>query len=248
MKDALALIGYGRFGSLTAHHLKEYFHVLVFDSRKSIRLERGLRRCTFREAARCSTIILAVPISSLQSVLRKLSPQIRPKTLIIDVCSVKVAPIRWMKELLPPTAHILGTHPLFGPDSASTTLHGRSIVLCPTRIPHQMFSGISTGLRKAGLSVSIMTPNRHDLAMARSLFLTQFLGRGLGTRFIRSEIPATENYNMLRRIILTSMLDSRQLLNDMYRFNSHSRTIPRQIQQSIRRQSRNLRSSARRSR
>ena len=248
MKDALALIGYGRFGSLAAHYLRDYFPILVCDSRRSIRLERGLRRCTLRDAAGCDTIILAVPISSLKSVLRKLSPLVEPKTLLIDVCSVKVGPIRWMKEILPPTVQILGTHPLFGPDSASTTLRGKSIVLCPARIPRRTFSHISTGLRRVGLSVSTMTPERHDFIMARSLFLTQFLGRGLGSMFVQSGIPTTENYNMLRRIILTSMSDSRQLLRDMYRFNRYSRTIPEQVENVIRRQSRKLRSTTRRDR
>jgi len=34
-------------------------------------------------------------------------------------------PVRWMRELLPPDVAILGSHPMFGPDSAAESLQGR---------------------------------------------------------------------------------------------------------------------------
>ncbi|HUL42895.1 MAG TPA: prephenate dehydrogenase/arogenate dehydrogenase family protein [Bacteroidota bacterium] len=246
MKQLLALIGYGRFGRLAAHYLKDSFRVWVCDPRRSIRLESGLRRCTLLEASQCNTIILAVPISSMQSVLRKLSPVINPAALVIDVCSVKAEPIRWMKQLLPSTTSILGTHPLFGPDSASTTLQTKSIVLCPVRVPRRTFSPIASGLRKAGLLVSIMTPDHHDAAMARTLFLTQYLGRSLADLVLLPAFPLTENSHMLHRIVYTSMRDTRQLLNDMYHFNRYAKAIPARVHDALRRESLKLQSASRR--
>ena len=39
-----------------------------------------------------------------------------------------------MERLLPATASILGTHPMFGPDSARGGVAGLPMILCPVRI------------------------------------------------------------------------------------------------------------------
>jgi prephenate dehydrogenase len=46
-----------------------------------------------------------------------MAPALRPGQLIIDTCSVKERPLEWMLEELPDHVQIVGTHPLFGPDS-----------------------------------------------------------------------------------------------------------------------------------
>ena len=35
-------------------------------------------------------------------VLRRLAPRLAPGSLVMDTCSVKELPVRWMRELLPP--------------------------------------------------------------------------------------------------------------------------------------------------
>lgn len=229
MKKDIAIVGYGRFGRCAAHHLRKKFHVFVYDSRKITNLERGVRKASLRKAAQCSIIILAVPISRTVSLLRKIAPLTTPKTLICDVCSVKSEPVDWMKRILPRSVSILGTHPLFGPDSANDSLRGRSIVLCPVRISSAKLQRVRRSLEDLHLSVVMMSPRRHDRLMASTLFLTQLLGRGL----LRLKLPpsksSTPHFQFLHRLAQISKNDSKKLFTDMYRYNPFARPIPGRI-------------------
>ena len=72
---------------------------------------------------------------------------------MVDVCSVKVYPVQWMRELLPASVSILPTHPMFGPDSAAESLKDRKIVLCPERIADDVYQKIKSWLERQGLIV-----------------------------------------------------------------------------------------------
>ena len=229
MKQEVTIVGYGRFGSLIAHNLKRIFSVGILEINKSIPFERGIHRLSLREAMKRKIIILAVPIGSFKSLLTTISPFLQPKTLVIDVCSVKDLPIRWMKKTLPGHAYILGTHPLFGPDSIGKTLNGKPIVLCPGRIPASQFRKVVHALRTTGMDTFIMNPREHDRLMAETLFLTQFVGRGISKLFPSGKTISTENYKFLQHIASASMNDSIQLFHDMYRYNRFTHRIPDKI-------------------
>src|ERR1041385_2074411 len=217
MKPELAVIGYGRFGRFAAHHLKKYFRVYVADTRKGIRIERGIVRVTLEEAAAHNVILLATPINKLQPVLRKISPLVKKGALICDVCSVKEKPIRWMKEILPSYVSILGAHPLFGPDSASKSVRGNHLILCPVRISSRELKPIERYAKKAGLHVHTMSASGHDALMASTLFLTQFIGHGLHRLPMLQTDIATNNFRLLRHVAATTANDTLELFQDMYR-------------------------------
>ena len=226
MKKELAIIGYGRFGRLASRYLKKDFRVSIHDPELRIRTERGVARVSLEEAARKKLIVLAVPINKLRTVLRKLSPLLRPGALVCDVCSVKEEPVRWMRSLLPRHTSVLGTHPLFGPDSASRSWRGKTIILCPVRISGARLRHVSKYLEKRGLTVRYMKPGRHDALMASSLFLTQFIGHVLlRLRLPRTEI-STDNYKRLAEIARTTGRDTLEMLNDMHAFNPRAWKVP----------------------
>jgi hypothetical protein len=61
--------------------------------------------------------------------------------------------------------------------------------------------------------------------MARTLFITQFIGRSC-LPLIKKDVPvATINYRLLKQISAASSNDSLELLTDFYRFNRFSRQI-----------------------
>ena len=66
----------------------------------------------------------------MREVVADLALLLKPGTLVLDVGSVKVEPVAIMKELLPETVGIVGTHPLFGPQSAQNGIHGLQIAIC----------------------------------------------------------------------------------------------------------------------
>ena len=235
MKKEIALIGYGRFGRFISYHLRKRFRVSVVESSPSIRFEKGIRRISIDEVESQRIIFLAVPISRMPHVLDAISSKLQPGTLVIDVCSVKEQPIRWMKSYLPRHVSILGTHPLFGPESASRGLSGHTIVLCPARIAKSKLRKIVTYLQGINVTVQIMTATQHDRFIASTLFLTQFIGRGLLDLPLHSSQNTTQNFQFLHRIATTTGRDTRELFRDMFHYNRFARTIPDKFIQSLKR-------------
>ena len=223
----VGLIGYGRFGKLAARSLAAETDVVVFD-RRGIRGGTGSRRIvasSLADVAGQGVVVLAVPVSSLRSVLRRIRPYVRPGALVMDVCAVKVEPLKWMKQILPRGVWILGTHPFFGPDSASGGLRGHHIVLSPLRIPGRLLSRVKTLLRRHGLDIRVMSPVAHDKMMAETIFLTQHIGRLVHRAGMRRWKRATVNYARLLSIVDAARNDTAELYADMWRFNPYARRV-----------------------
>jgi prephenate dehydrogenase len=221
----IGLIGYGRFGRLTAANLAVDFQVVVYtrDTQKAADIAAaGGRLVPLREACRQKILILSVPISAMQPTLKEIRPHLNPDTLVVDVCSVKVFPVQWMKTLLPESTQILATHPMFGPDSAAESLVGHKIVLCPERIAPRRYLKIKQWLEKKGLLLIETSPAEHDRKIATSLALTHFIGRGLSELGVRGMDIDTEGYKRLLHILEVVSKDTWQLFEDMHRYNPYA--------------------------
>ena len=227
----IGIIGFGRLGKLIAKNLAQDFDLLIYDKvdyageiTKIGATSADLKKI----CSECKIIIPFVPISSFESLIKEIAPDILPDTLIIDVCSVKIHPIEVMKKYLSEDIQILGTHPMFGPDSAKTTLMGSKIVLCKERISEENYQNIKQYLEKFGLKVIEATADRHDEDISSSLLLTHFLGRTL-MDFKASDLEIdTAGYRRLMKILSTVENDTWQLFEDMNHYNPHARkTIER---------------------
>jgi len=222
----IGLIGYGRFGRLTVKNLAPDFEVVVHtrsqDKRKDIAAAGG-RLVTLEEACTQKLIILCVPISAMQATLKQIAPLLRPDALVVDVCSVKVYPAQWMRELLPPTVEILATHPMFGPDSAAKSVAGHKIVLCPERITPDRYRKVKAWLGKKGVLIIETTTAEHDRKIAVSLALTHFIGRSLAEFGATPLDIDTEGYKRLLHILGVVNNDTWQLFEDMHHFNPYAR-------------------------
>lgn len=220
----IGLIGFGRLGKLIAGRLVQDAEVYIYDIEdfsneiKAI----GAKPSTLQEVCSCPMVIPFVPMSAFQNVLKKMAPHLNKDTLVIDVCSVKAKPVQWMKETLPDHVSILGTHPMFGPDSAKNTLYGAKIVLTPIRIEDEVLQNIKSYLGDHGLKVIESTPEEHDKQIAHSLLLTHFLGRSLMDFGAESLEIDTKGYRRLMKILQTVENDSWQLFEDMNRYNPYA--------------------------
>lgn len=220
----IGIIGFGRFGKLAARYLAKDFEVLVHtraDKASEIR-QSGAREATLETACKQDIVIPSVPISVFKNVLKEIAPLVRPDALIIDVCSVKEYPIRWMKEILPNTVSILATHPMFGPDSASESLQGRKICLCKVKVPDNQYRKIKSYLSAKGLVVIEATGREHDEQIATSLALTHLIGRTLSETGASQLDIDTEGYKRLLHILEVVERDTWQLFTDMHRYNSYA--------------------------
>jgi len=223
----IGIIGYGRFGRLMAHYLGKDFTVRVFDRHRpaGMVLGPGIATESLARVCRRPVVILAVPISAMEAVLGQIAPLVRPKALVVDVCSVKALPAQWMEAVLPASVAILATHPMFGPDSAAQCLEGRKIVVCPVRIGQAPLQRITGYLKAKGLVVVNATAQRHDAQMAFSLGLTHFVGRALERIGAQPLEMDTEGYRRLLRILEVVTNDTWQLFVDMHRFNPQTPAV-----------------------
>jgi prephenate dehydrogenase len=220
----IGILGFGRFGKLMAKYLAADCHVRVYDpaAAGSDVARIGAQPVPLETASQCKVVILAVPISSLRSVLIQVRPHLAPDGLVVDVCSVKQHPVLWMQELLPEDTAILGSHPMFGPDSAAESLKGRKIVLCPVRIAPTRFEAVRRFLVQRGLVVIETSPPEHDRQIAVSLALTHFIGRSLAGMGLHPQDIDTEGYRRLLHILEVVENDTWQLFEDMNRYNPYA--------------------------
>jgi prephenate dehydrogenase len=231
MTPSVGIIGYGRFGRVLTRFLAQGARVFVHDPAlaKGEKLPRGARRVGLAEASSQPVVILAVPISALESLLKRIRDSVLPGALVLDVCSVKSMPLAWMKRILPRSVRILGTHPLFGPDSVEDSLKGHHIIVCPGRSGRNDIRLARRVLAAAGLRVDVMTPAAHDRLMAETLLLAQYLGRLPGASGIPLHERATPSYGYVRALATVAMNDTDQLFRDMWRYNPSGSVIARRI-------------------
>jgi len=178
--SSIGLIGFGAFGKLIAAHLCRFFKVIVVDPAISTvdQCPDTVMLGVPADMARCGIVIFAVPVSELSAAISSVRTHLRTEATVVDVGSVKVVPARVMLAELPPTVSIVGTHPLFGPQSARLGIRGRKIAVCPIR--GRAIWRIAAFLRGAlGLKVFIATPEEHDREAAIVQGVTHLIAKVL---------------------------------------------------------------------
>jgi prephenate dehydrogenase len=146
-------------------------------------------------------VVLAVPVPSLRSALEDLRPHVRPSQLVLDVASVKVEPVRAMREVLGARVPWVGTHPMFGPRSVASGAPLR-VVVCPHDPPPDAARRARQFYERLGCEVLEQTPEAHDRVMAHTQALTFFMARGMMDAGTGVDIPfAPSSFQALARII-----------------------------------------------
>jgi len=222
----IGIIGYGRLGKLLVNYLSKDADCFVYDKNmKQVQLDskKSLLPSSLEEVCQCPIIIPCVPISSFEETISSIVPIINNDALVIDVCSVKEHPIQIMLKLLPNTVSILGSHPMFGPDSAKDTLYGRKIVLCKIRLKDETYNNLKSYLESHGIKVVESTAEDHDRQISHSLVLSHLIGRCLIDMDIKEQEIDTKGYRRLIKILDQVENDSWQLFEDMNNYNRFSK-------------------------
>ncbi len=175
--ETIGLMGFGAFGQLVARHLAPHFTLLAHDPGAEQKTD-GIRFVDPKTIGGCDLVILAVPVSEMAAAIRQIRDHLKPGTIVADVGSVKVGPAAVMARELPSHVEILGTHPLFGPQSARTGLAGHKVALCPVRGGSAL--RIGAFLRKVlRLKVYVTTPDAHDREAAVVQGITHLIAKVL---------------------------------------------------------------------
>lgn len=224
---AVALVGLGAFGRLAAGVLRDHAEVVVHDPNTPDDAVRdlGVRPVTIEEAAKAEAVILCVPVQAIPIVGVTIAPHLREGALVCDVCSVKLRPVEWMLNTLPPHAQVLGTHPLFGPQTAMELggVAGEPIVLCPARVTEPMMARVRAFLNDLGLPVLEMTADEHDQQMAFVQGLTHLIGRAACEMRLPELPAATLAYRRLLQLKRNTECDAPELFEAIQKLNPYAR-------------------------
>ena len=230
----IGVFGLGRFGAFWASVLSRRFDVVAYDIDLDRAAPIGVGRVPFADLADCDTIFLCVSIRAIPEVLRNLSGILKPETLIADTCSVKIAPARWMLEILPSGIRILATHPMFGPESAKNGLEGLPIMMDPIRCDEERTAFWKEAFSSFGLSVVHMNCDRHDREAAYSQALTHFVGRSLHRVGLTDTDIATRWYRNLHGVVKQCVRDAPTLFEDMQNFNPYAAEMRKRVMTAFR--------------
>ena len=225
--SSIGIMGFGAFGRLMARHLQPHFPLFVCDPERppdADRAGKGLVPSDVKAVGACDVVILAVPVDRIQTAIAALRPHLRAGTLVLDVGSVKIGPARAMQVELPEDVDILGTHPLFGPQSARHGIRGLKIALCPVR----GHSGprVAAFLRKVlGLRVIMTTPDAHDRETAMVQGLTHLIAKILVRMEPLPHRMTTASFDLLMQATDMVRHDAPNVFMAIERANPHARAV-----------------------
>ncbi len=230
----IGIYGLGRFGSFWAGLLARSAEVCAYSRSAERATPPGVRRVGEDEVLAQPALMLCVAISSMEEVLARTRGRLRPGAVVMDTCSVKTHPVALMQRLLPESVFALGTHPLFGPDSARAGAAGLPMILCPARLPAAELGRWREFFSSLGLRVTVMTPDEHDREAAFTQGVAHYIGRVLSDLGVRRSAIGTVGYNKLLEIVEQTCNDPWQLFLDLQRFNPHTREMRGRLEASLR--------------
>ena len=224
MIQSFGLIGVGAFGAFAARHLAPHFDLVLYDATADVTtLARELGVCAgdLGAAAACDVVMLSVPVQKLRQTLIDIAPHLKPNALVIDVSSVKIKPVAWMQEILPQSVGIVGTHPLFGPQSGKNGIKGLKIAICDVR------GGRGAEVarfctEKLGLKVFQVTPEEHDRELAYVHGLTHMLGKVIVSLNLPKFRLTTKTYELVDQAVEFIRDDSDELFQAIEHENPFS--------------------------
>lgn len=228
----VGVYGLGRFGYLWAQLLSGVCRVSAFN-RSPRPVPDGVKAIDEAQLSECDIVFLCVSIRAVESVCERLATLLGPATAVADTCSVKVYPIETMRRVLPDHTPVLGTHPMFGPDSVGDTDHRLPVVITPGRNSAALESQWSQNFSRLGFEVHTMSADEHDREAARTQGVTHLVGRILGELDLPDSAIATTGYRRLQQLVEQTCNDPYELFEDLLLLNPHAPAAREAFERSV---------------
>lgn len=114
-------------------------------------------------AARHDVVVVAVPIDVTVKVIEEIAPHVRKGATLIDITSIKRAPLEAMLAHAPEGVDVVATHPMFGPHGVD--FDRQKVVLCRGR-GEAAFARVKKLFETFGAETIEATAEEHDAQMA----------------------------------------------------------------------------------
>ena len=218
---SVGIIGYGNFGKLIEKHLAPHFDVRAYDKEDSDKI--------LKSVCQSDVVIFAIPFFSLQEVIEKTRDLIPNSSLIADVTSIKVKPVKMLSKVFP-NHQIIATHPIFGPQSGKDGIVGLPIVIHNVSANAELYRKTLSFFKDTlELKVIEQTPDQHDREMAYIQGMAHFIGRALKNLDIKDYETSTFSYHQL--VELTDLLreDSWELFRTIQEGNPYAEEVRKEL-------------------
>jgi prephenate dehydrogenase len=175
-------------------------------------------------AKTCEVIVVSVPITETLEVIRQIGPHMAEDSLLMDLTSVKKAPLAEMMKRS--RAQVVGAHPLFGPEGPRQDF-GR-VVLCQGR-GEEGLAWIVAVFERAGIGVQLMDSDSHDRLMGMIQGVQHFATLSLALTLCRSGLDpetvtqcATTTFRSVLDRIIAMTSQSPQLFQSLLMDNGYA--------------------------
>lgn len=240
-QPTIGILGLGAFGRLMAASLAPHLPVIGFDPGANRLANTGdpgalFSVGTLEQACGCDVVVLAVNLQHLREAIDAAAPHLHKDSLVLDVCSVKLRPVELLGAHLPESVEILGTHPLFGPQTVREKgLKGQPIALCPVRSAPETYRRVRTFLADVlGLNTIEVSADEHDRQMAMVQVITHLVGHAANEMDL-PELPlATLAYRRLLQLKVNTQGDSEEMFRAIQNVNPYAADTRRRFLQAMR--------------
>lgn len=229
----IGVYGLGRFGSFWASCLAKAGCEVIAYSRSVHEVPEGVVLASEDEVLNAPYIYFTVAISAFEEVLKRVGAKVGKDSVVLDACSVKTYPAKWMKTYLPSDTYKIATHPMFGPDSGANGIKGLPIVMCPISPVDYRYEEVKNLFLSMNLDVLEMSEREHDEEAAYSQGVTHFVGRTLNQMGMAPTPIATQGYRSLMTIVEQTCNDPLQLFYDLQRYNPYAKEMRLSLQVAI---------------
>jgi len=119
----------------------------------------------------------------------------------------------------------LATHPMFGPQSAATSLEGLNFMYSMVRCQKSDIDWLMDFLKNHHVNVVEMTPEEHDLKAAETQALSFFTGHLLKRVGLPKTPIDTTQYQTLSQFAEQICIDTPELFNDILKYNPYAKEV-----------------------
>tara|TARA_Y100000589_G_scaffold120727_1_gene115166 strand:+ start:1524 stop:2585 length:1062 start_codon:yes stop_codon:yes gene_type:complete len=229
--QSIGVLGYGHFGRMLVNLFNRVLpssELRVYDIKAQC---LPVESASLKEVVNSQWLILAVPIPSLQKVLQQISKITPQETIVIDVCSVKVYPVRWMVETLGKEYQIIASHPMFGPES---TLQGNdyedlNLMLHNVSAKKDNYENFREFWKLMGVNIVEITPEEHDRYAAYTINYNHYIGRLGQLVGIRPTPIDTRGFRIMYKSLEYVTHDTWELFYSMQHYNPYSEEMRERV-------------------
>ena len=223
---SVGIIGFGRFGKILSNILQRGFDIKIYDKNPNLKLT-NVKFVSLDEIVQEKNIFIAVPIRNFKDIIKNIAPKLN-NTTIIDVCSVKMEPVKIMKSFLPQNVGIIATHPLFGPDSFNIN-NNLKMMMNNTRDSYNQFKFWKNYFISQDINIIEMDPSEHDILASKTQGVTHFLGRMLKEYGISKTVIDTQGFRDLLDLVDQTCNDTWELYTDLQLYNPYTKDMIKNV-------------------